>query len=81
MNLPNDASPERVSLALNAAYRQVVVPTLQADKARSVLHDTNAKLDAGSIGNPAHTATNSPVPLKDLSWGDALKREYARMHR
>jgi hypothetical protein len=81
MNLPNDASPERVSLALNAAYRQVVVPTLQADKARSVLHDTNAKLDAGSIGNPAHTATNSPVPLKDLSWGDALKREYARMNR
>jgi hypothetical protein len=71
--------PREVMLIANKAYRSVVLPKLQASKGQTVLHTTNAKLDAGSIGNPANTTVNAPTPLKDLSWGDALKREFARV--
>lgn len=75
----NSDDPREVSIALNTAYRQAVLPKLLGAKAQAVLTTTNAKVDAGSIGNPAQTTVNAPAPLKDLSWGDALRREYARV--
>ena len=70
MGLPNDASPERVSLALNEAYRKVVLPTLNQKAQSELLDSLKTKAAASSSVNPGSagaSAARSPRSFYDAS--------------
>lgn len=60
MGLPNDASPERVSLALNEAYRKVVLPTLHQKAESQLLDSLKTKAAASTSVNPGTAASSAP---------------------
>lgn len=70
--------PAEVTAAVYRIYSRIVGPKLATAGHQARLHDIHAKADAGTIGNPSSTTVNAPTSLKDLSWGEALQREYAR---
>lgn len=72
MNLPANASKELVSLAANAAWRQVVVPNLQRTANESVLATLNQQRNASTV-NPAQTSTRPPKPMDQMSIAEALE--------
>lgn len=61
------------------AYNQVVLPKLQQTQLRSAVQTINQKTNAATIANPAATTVTAPTSAKDLSWSEALKREFARV--
>lgn len=67
---PNDISA--VQLALNAAYRKVVLPNLQTASRQAVLNDINRQAAASTV-NPAQTSTRAPKSMADMSIAEALQ--------
>lgn len=70
--------PDALVAAVYRIYNRIVGPKLATAGHQARLHDVQAKTNAASIGNPSQTSVNAPTPMKDLSWEDALKREFAR---
>jgi hypothetical protein len=73
----NDDDPREVSLALNAAYRQVVLPTLHSASRRAVLTTLNEQANASTV-NPAATSTRAPKSMDEMSIAEALAYEAAQ---
>lgn len=59
--------PRDISLALNAAYRKVVLPTLASKSESSVLENLQRKAAAATSINPGSAASTSPRPVKSFS--------------
>jgi IS30 family transposase len=59
--------PREISLALNAAYRKVVLPKLASKSESSVLDTLRRKAAASSSVNPGSAAPTSPRPIKSFS--------------
>lgn len=72
---PHD--PREVALALNAAYRRVVLPTLQTSSRQAVLNDINRQAAASSV-NPAHSSTRAPKSMDEMSIAEALQHVAAQ---
>ena len=65
--------PQAVQLALNAAYRKVVLPSLQSKSESAVLDDLKRKAVASTSVNPGSAAASAPANVtsfydKSLSW-------------
>jgi hypothetical protein len=67
---PDD--PREVQLALNAAYRKAVLPTLHTASRQAVLNDINRQAAASTV-NPAQTSTRAPKSMADMSIAEALQ--------
>ncbi|HEY3220328.1 MAG TPA: hypothetical protein VGJ80_06330 [Gemmatimonadales bacterium] len=77
--VPMRTDDEReVLLAASAAYRKVVVPRLTTGARRSVLADLHQKSTANTV-NPAHASATPPTSLREMSWEDGLRSEFARV--
>jgi hypothetical protein len=59
--------PRDISLALNAAYRKVVLPKLASKSESSVLENLQRKAAAATSINPGSAASTSPRPVKSFS--------------
>jgi len=69
----NEDDPRDVSLALNAAYRKVMLPKLHAQSESSVLENLQRKAAASTSVNPASAAASAPGKVssffdKSLQW-------------
>lgn len=60
MGLPDDASPERVMLAANEAYRKAVLPTLNQKAQSELLDSLKTKAAASTSVNPGTAASSAP---------------------
>jgi hypothetical protein len=69
--------PREVSLALNAAYRAVVLPKLQSTSRQSVVDDITRSANASTV-NPAHPSTRAPKPMDQMSIAEALQHVAAQ---
>lgn len=72
MSLEDD-DPRTVALALNTAYRQVVLPTLSSNAQSQLLDSLKTKAAASTSVNPGQTATAPPPKVtsfydKSLTW-------------
>jgi hypothetical protein len=67
-----DDDPRAVTLALNEAYRKVILPTLQQAERRTVLSNIHQQANANTV-NPAHTSTRAPKTLDEMSTREALE--------
>jgi hypothetical protein len=78
-NDPRGNDPVFLEAITLRAYNAVVLPKLQQTERRAVVQDIHHKANAGSIGHPTAQPTAAPSSLKDLSWNDALAREWQRV--
>lgn len=62
---PND--PREVALAMNAAYRRVIVPTLRASAESAMLDNLKTKAAAATGVNPGSAAPSSPRTVTRFS--------------
>jgi hypothetical protein len=67
----NSDDPREVSLALNAAYRKVVLPTLQRTERQSVLDTIKQQANASTV-NPSRTTARAPKSMDEMSIAEAL---------
>jgi hypothetical protein len=67
----NSDDPREVSLALNAAYRKVVLPTLQRTERQSVLDTIKQQANASTV-NPSRTTARAPKTMDEMSIAEAL---------
>jgi predicted mannosyl-3-phosphoglycerate phosphatase (HAD superfamily) len=65
MNVPDD-DPREVSLALNAAYRKVMLPKLQSKSESALLENLQRKAAASNTVNPGSAASSSPRAYKSF---------------
>lgn len=68
----NGDDPRDVSLALNAAWRSVILPQLGKAERSKVLQTIHQTAAANSI-NPAQTGTQAPKAMADMSIAEALQ--------
>lgn len=63
----SDDDPREISLALNAAYRKVVLPKLASKSESTVLDNLRRKAAASTSVNPGSAAPTSPRPVKSFA--------------
>lgn len=79
MQLTSD-DPRDLQLALSRAWRDTVLPKMQAAERQAVVRDIHSRASAATV-NPGAPSTATPTALKDMSWADALRHGVANMAR
>ncbi len=70
------ADPREVQIALNAAYRTHIVPTLTTASRQAALHDATLKAHVNTV-SPSRQTTGAPKSEKDMSWQELFRSELA----
>jgi len=73
----NGDDPRDVTLALNAAYRSVILPRLGQTERSKVLQTIQQQAAAGSV-NPGQTSTHAPKTMAEMSIAEALQHVAAQ---
>lgn len=68
---PND--DVQVSLATEAAWRQIVVPKLLSGSRQAVLHDIHQQATAGRTVQPGQASTKPAKSMEDMTTAEALR--------
>lgn len=74
--LPKTPSFEQLELAVNRAYRKVVLPGLRRSATASVLSNHQLKVNANTV-SPGQSSAGTPKPYTEMSWGEAFRHELA----